>query len=139
MQSPPIHSERRSTLCPFSRKWRKEPLPCIMRQVFLLRTRCTYPATVKCNTCNGSGHISPSCGKRQSANDAQLPAASSPSLLPSTQLAIGYDGPSYSSSASSSAVPPADGAASAWGTQSISLRAGIFYAPSSRPTPEIPL
>ena len=41
--------------------------------------QCTYPASVKCNTCNGTGHISPACGKRQTANTANthIPAASS--------------------------------------------------------------
>ena len=29
--------------------------------------QCSYPATVKCNTCNGTGHILLACGKRQVA------------------------------------------------------------------------
>ena len=76
-----------------------------------LLPQCSYPATVKCNTNSGSGHISPACGRRQSANIAQLPALSAPSLPYPTQLAIGYDGQSFPS-ASSSVTAPADGAPS---------------------------
>ena len=100
--------------------------------------QCSYPATVKCNTCNGTGHISSACGKRQTANasNTHLSAPSASSLVPSMhQLAIGYDGPVHSS-------PPvsyADGASSNWGSQSASSHAGVFYTPSSRPTPEMPL
>ena len=102
--------------------------------------QCSYPVTVKCNTCNGSGHILPACGKRQAANAAktQISAASASSLVSSMhQLAIGYDGPTHSS-------PPANishavGASSNWGSQSTSSRAGVFYTPSSQPTPEMPL
>ena len=101
--------------------------------------QCSYPASVKCNTCNNLGHISPACGKRQVANASNTPQSHSPasSLAPQMQqLAIGYDG-SANYSASLSHV---DGASSAnWGTQSNLSRAGTFYAPSSRPTPEMPL
>ena len=103
-----------------------------------LLPQCSYPSTVKCNTCNGQGHISPACGKRQAANASQTAQSpSSASLSPQMQqLAIGYDG------AANFSVPfsPTDGAASAnWGTQSTSSRAGTFYTPSNRPTPEMPL
>ena len=58
-------------------------------------------------------------------------------LLPAPQqLAIGYDG---GSSASMTSNFPADGATSTWGAQSVTSHAGAFYAPSNRPTPEIPL
>ena len=101
--------------------------------------QCSYPATVKCNTCNNTGHISPACGKRQVANASNTQQSHPPasSLAPQMQqLAIGYDGPANSSLSFSHI----DGASSAnWGTQSNSSRAGAFYAPSSRPTPEMPL
>ena len=45
-----------------------------------LLPQCSYLASVKCNTCNATGHISPACGRRQSANVAQLPVSSAPSL-----------------------------------------------------------
>ena len=99
--------------------------------------QCSYPATVKCNTCNSTGHILPACGKRQMANasNAQLLHPTASSLAPQMQqLAIGYDGPSNCSSFSHT-----DGASSNWGTQSHSSRAGVFYTPSSQPTPEMPL
>ena len=101
--------------------------------------QCSYPVTVKCNTCNGSCHILPACGKRQAANVAntQVAAASASSLVPSHQLAIGYDGPAHSSLPAN--ISHADGASSNWGSQSTSSRAGLFYTPSSRPTPEMPL
>ena len=84
--------------------------------------QCTYSASVKCNTCNGTGHISLACGKRQSANAAntQIPAASSSSLVPSYQLAIGYDGPAHSSLPAN--IPHADGSSCNWGSQSVSSR-----------------
>ena len=101
--------------------------------------QCSYPASVKCNACNNLGHISPACGKRQVANASNTPQSHPPasSLVPQMQqLAIGYD----RSANSSASLSHADGTSSAnWGTQSISSRAGAFYAPSSRPTPEIPL
>ena len=107
-----------------------------------LLPQCSYPASVKCNTCNGQGHISPACGKRQAANLSQAAqptsSPSSPaSIVPQMQqLAIGYDGAAHSPSTFSSP----DGAASAnWGSQSISSRAGTYYTPSNRPTPEMPL
>ena len=105
-----------------------------------LLPQCSYPSTVKCNTCNGQGHISPACGKRQAANASQAAQSqSSASLYPQMQqLAIGYDGAANSSAP----FTPTDGAASAnWGTQSTSSssRAGTFYTPSNRPTPEMPL
>ena len=96
-----------------------------------LLPQCSYPASVKCNTCNATSHISPACGGRQSASSAL-------SLPHPTQLAIGYDGGSISSS--SSAPLHADSATtSASGSQSISSSARVFCAPSSRPTPEMPL
>ena len=87
-----------------------------------LLPQCSYPSTVKCNTCNGQGHISPTCGKRQAANASQSAqsTSSASSLSPQMQqLAIGYDGAANSSAPFSHA----DGAASAsWGTQSTSCR-----------------
>ena len=105
-----------------------------------LLPQCSYPSSVKCNTCNGQGHISPACGKRQAANASQAGQSQfSTSLYPQMQqLAIGYDGATNSSAP----FTPPDGAASAnWGTQSTSSssRAGTFYTPSNRPTPEMPL
>ena len=100
--------------------------------------QCSYPATVNCNTCNSTGHISLACGKRQVANTSNTQFSHPPasSLAPQMQqLAIGYDGPANSSSFSHT-----DGASSSnWGTQSDSSRPGVFYGPSSRPTPEMPL
>ena len=99
-----------------------------------LLPQCSYPSSVKCNTCNGQGHISPACGKRQAANLSQAAqptsSPSSPaSIIPQMQqLAIGYDGAAHSPSTFSSP----DGAASAnWGSQSISSRAGTYYTPLS--------
>ena len=100
--------------------------------------QCSYPATVKCNTCNGTGHILPACRKRQVANASNAQPSSHPasSLAPQMQqLAIGYDGPAHSSPS----ISHADAASSNWGTQSNSSHASVFYAPSSRPTPEMPL
>ena len=37
-----------------------------------LLPQCSYPSSVKCNSCNGQGHISPACGKRQAAFAACL-------------------------------------------------------------------
>ena len=62
--------------------------------------QCSYPATVKCNTCNNTGHISPACEKRQVANASNTQQSHPPasSLAPQMQqLAIGYDGPANSS------------------------------------------
>ena len=101
--------------------------------------QCSYPATVKCNTCNNTGHISPAYGKRQvpnASNTQQSHPPASPLAPQMQQLAIGYDGLANSSPSFSHI----DGASSAnWGTQSNSSRAGAFYAPSSRPTPGMPL
>ena len=59
--------------------------------------QCSYPETVKCNTCGTTGHITPACGRRQNAQLAQhvqLPSTLNPGLpaQPSVQLAIAYDG-----------------------------------------------
>ena len=104
-----------------------------------LLPQCSYPSSVKCNSCNGQGHISPACGKRQAANASQSPQSPplASSLSPQMQqLTIGYDG----SANSAASLSHADGVSSAnWGAQSTSSRAGTFYTPSSRPTPEMPL
>ena len=105
-----------------------------------LLPQCSYPSSVKCNTCNSQGHISPACGKRQAANLSQAapPTSSSPASFNSQmqQLSLGFDGAAHSPSSFTSP----DGAASAnWGSQSVSSRAGTFYTPSNRPTPEMPL
>ena len=101
--------------------------------------QCSYPEGVKCNLCGTVGHVTPACGRRQVAQMAQQNQPLSPpsSTQPPQQLAIAYDGGSHFS---------ADGASSAWPlpssasfTISSSTRAGVFYTPSNRPTPEMPL
>ena len=63
-----------------------------------LLTQCSYPASVKCNTCNNQGHISPACGKRQAANLSQAAPPTSSSSSPTSflpqmqQLSLGFDG-----------------------------------------------
>ena len=100
-----------------------------------LLPQCSYPDTVKCNTCSATGHISPACGRHQNVRLSQQSSIYLPSLAPTPpqQLAIAYDGQSNSQF-------PADGAFSAWaGSFSSSSCAGAFYTASNRPTPEIPL
>ena len=95
---------------------------------------CTYPDTVKCNTCGSQGHIAPACSRRQSAQAT----SSSPSTAPSTssQLAIAYDGGSNFSADGGSAWQLPSSSASSVSTPN---RAGAFYLPSHRSTPEMPL
>ena len=90
--------------------------------------------------CGTVGHVIPACNRRQVAQMAQQLhiSPSSSANQPPQQLAIAYDSDSHFS---------ADGASSAWPlpslasstTVSSSTRAGAFYTPSNRPTPEMPL
>ena len=82
--------------------------------------QCSYPETVKCNTCGATGHITPACERWQNAQLTQhvrLPSSISPAQ-PSTQLAIAYDGGSSSSADGSSAWPlPFSVLASLWANE----------------------
>ena len=100
---------------------------------------CSYPESVKSNTCGASGHITPACERRQNAQLAQhvqLTSASSPGLpaQPSAQLAIAYDGGSHFTSDGASAWPLPSSASSSVST---ATRAGAFYAPTNRHTPKM--
>ena len=75
---------------------------------------CTYPETVKCNTCGMQGHIAPACSRRQNAQATS--SSTSLALNASSQLAIAYDGGSNF---------PSDGESSAWQLPSSLLRSQI--------------
>ena len=101
-----------------------------------LLPQCSYSERVKCNSCAAIGHISAACDRSQNVR-SKLQSLSA--FFPSTssaqqpqQLAIAYDGGPASQFS-------ADGASSAWANVSSSSRAGGFYAPLNRPTPEMPL
>ena len=58
--------------------------------------QCTYPDSVKCNLCGATGHVTPACGRRQTAQVVQPQqlmssnshASMSSSQIPHHQLAI---------------------------------------------------
>ena len=66
--------------------------------------QCSYPDSVKCNLCGATGHVTPACGRRQTAQVVQpqqmIPSSSHASMSSSSQiphhhqLAINYDGDS---------------------------------------------
>ena len=100
-----------------------------------LLPQCSYPERVKCNLYSATGHIIPAWSCRQNvrlAQHVQLPPSIS---LSSQQLAIAYNrGSTF----------PVDGATFSWdgpssATSTIfsSTRAGVFYTPPNRPTPEM--
>ena len=107
--------------------------------------QCTYPETVKCNLCGAMGHVTPACGRRQSAQvvqHQQMPSNNShasipPSNLSPHQLAIAYDGDSQISQDTSPSNWPLPSSASS--SVSSNNRAGAFYSPANMPTPEMPL
>ena len=102
-------------------------------------TQCSYPENVKCNLCGASGHVSPACSRRQSAQVLQpqhmLPT--SPSSPDPSQLAIAYDAHTQISSDGSTPTWPLPSSASS--VTSSHHRAGVFYTPANMPTPEMPL
>ena len=107
--------------------------------------QCTYPDSVKCNLCGAMGHVTPACGRRQTAQvvqHQQMPPNSSHASLPSShiphhQLAISYDGDSQISQDTSPSHWPLPSSASS--SISSNNRAGAFYSPANMPTPEMPL
>ena len=107
--------------------------------------QCTYPETVKCNLCGATGHVTPACGRRQTAQAVQhqqMPSSNSHASIPSSnssphQLAIAYDGDSHISQDTSSPNWPLPSSASS--SVSSHNRAGAFYSPVNMPTPEMPL
>ena len=50
---------------------------------------CSYPESVKCNTCGLTGHIAPACARRQ---NVQAISSSPFSTSSPAQLTIAYDG-----------------------------------------------
>ena len=106
--------------------------------------QCTYPDSVKCNLCGATGHVTPACGRRQTAQvvqPQQLMSSNSHASVPSSQiphhqLAINYDGDSQVSQDVSPSHWPLPSSASSISSNS---RAGAFYSPANMPTPEMPL
>ena len=97
---------------------------------------CTYPYSEKCNTYGLQCHIAPACARCQNSKAISSSSLPAPNASPA-QLAIAYDG---------GLNFPLDGGTSAWqlpslsaSTVSASTRAGAFFLPSHRPTPEMPL
>ena len=84
---------------------------------------CSYPESIKCNT----------CGLNVQAISSSLPASTSSPA----QLTIAYDGgSSFHSDGSSAWQLPSSSAAS---SVSASTRTGAYYLATNRPTPEMPL
>ena len=98
-----------------------------------LLPQCSYPCDVKCHLCSATGHITPACSRRQNVHSIQqLPHSSSTAA--SQQLALTYDGNFTADGASSWISSPSAPSASL-----AASRAGAFYTPANRPTPEMPL